>query len=78
MIIKSLSLLDIKICRDSNELTNFVYRKPTFRRFFTNFKNFIFTVYTLLNRCFNIVSSYRKFHSKRNAQKQIFELTQMQ
>ena len=71
------SFLDVKICRENNKLTTSVYRKPTFREVFTNFKSFITTVqkfglvYTLLHRCFNITSSYEKFH-KINALKQKF------
>ena len=57
-----------------------MYRKPTFRGVFTNFKSFIPTVYkfglvyTLLHRCFNITSSYEKFHNEINALKQILKL----
>ena len=72
--------LDVKICRENNKLTTSVYRKPTFSGFFTNFKSFIATdqkfglVYTLLHRCFNITSSYERFHKEINALKQIFKL----
>ena len=57
-----------------------MYRKPTFCGVYTNFKSFISTfqrsglVFTLLNRCFNIASSYEKFHNEINALEQIFEL----
>ena len=76
----SFSFLDVKICRKKNKLTISVYKKPTFSRVFTNFKNFIPTVYkfglvyTLLHRCFNITSSYEKFHNEINALKQILKL----
>ena len=71
---------DVKIRRENNKLTTSVYRKPTFSGFFTNFKSFIATdqkfglVYTLLHRCFNITSSYERFHKEINALKQIFKL----
>ena len=76
----SFSFLDVKICRKNNKLTTSVYRKPTFSGVFTNFKSFIPTVYkiglvyTLLYRCFNITSSYEKFHNEINALKQILKL----
>ena len=72
--------LDVKICRENNKLTPSVYREPTFSGVFTNFKSFIPTiykfglVYTLLHRCFNITSSYEKFHNEINALKQILKL----
>ena len=76
----SFSFLDVKICRENNKLTTFVYRKPTFCGVFTNFKSFIPTVhkfglvYALLHRCFNITSSYENFHNEINALKQILKL----
>ena len=59
--------MDGKVCCKNYKLATSVYRKPTFIGVFTNFKNFIPTVYkfglvyTLLHRCFNITSSYEKF-----------------
>ena len=76
----SLSLMHVRRCRENNKLTTSMYRKPTFSGVFTNFKSFIPTVYkfgslyTLLHRCFNITSSYHKFHNEINALKQIFKL----
>ena len=70
----------IKICRENNKLTISVYRKPTFSGVFTNFKSSIPTVqkfdllYTLLHCCFNITTSYEKFHNEINALKQFFKL----
>ena len=70
------SFLGVKICRENNKLKTSAYREPTFSGVFTNFKSFIPTVqkfglvYTLLHRCFNITSSYEKFHNKINALKQ--------
>ena len=78
----SFSLLDVKICRENNKLNSSVYRKPTNSGVFTNFKSFIPTVYkfdlvyTLLHRCFNITSSYEKFHNEINALKQILKLNE--
>ena len=76
----SFSFLDVKICRENNKLTTSAYRKPTFSGVFTNFKSSIPTVYkfglvyTLLHRCFNITSSYEKFHNEINALKQILKV----
>ena len=69
-----------KKCRENNKLATSVCRKPTFSIVFTNFKSFISKVqkfglvYNLLHRCFNITSSYEKFHNEINALKQIFKL----
>ena len=76
----SFLFLEVKPCRENNKLTTSVYRKPTFSEVFTNFKSFIPTVYkfglvyTFLHRCFNITSSYEKFHNEINALKQILKL----
>ena len=70
----SFLFLDLKICRENNKFTTSVYGV------FTNFKSFIPTVYkfdlvyTLLHRCFNIISYYEKFHNEINALKQIFKI----
>ena len=70
----------VKTSHEINKLTTSVYRKPTFSGVLTNFKSFISTfqkfglVYTLLHHCFNITSSYEKFHNEINALKQIFKL----
>ena len=76
----SFSFLHVEICQENDRLTTSVYRKPFFSGVFTNFKSFISTVhkfglvYTLLHRCFNITSSYEKFHNEINALKQILKL----
>ena len=57
-----------------------MYRKPAFSGVFTNSKSFVPTVnkfglvYTLLHCCFNITSSYEKFHNEINALKQVLKL----
>ena len=71
--INTFLFMDVKISRESNKLTTSVYKKPTFSRVFTNFKSFIpifqkfGLVYTLLHCCFNITTSYDKFHTEVNA-----------
>ena len=73
------SFLEVTICCECNKLTTQVYRQPTFCGGFTNFKSLIPTVqrsdlvYALLHRCFNITSSYKKFHNEINALKQILK-----
>ena len=62
----SFSFLDVKICRENNKLTTSAYRKPTFSGFLL--------ISSLLHRCFNITSSYEKFHNEINALKQMLKL----
>ena len=65
----SMSLLDIKISRDSNKFTTSVYRKLTFSRVFTNFGSFIPKSYeynllfTLLHRTFQTLLKFWIFSS---------------
>ena len=67
---KTLSFLDITICRSDNSFVTSVYRKPTFTGLFTNFESFLPIIYkkglifTLLFRYFNICSSYRIFQKE--------------
>ena len=74
------SFLDVKTCHEKNKVTTSVYRKPTFSGVFTNFKIFIPTVYkfglvyTVLHHCFNITSSYEKFHKCSNLKDILFSL----
>ena len=76
----SFLFLDVKTCRENNNSTTSGYRKPTFSEFFTSCKSFIPTVYKfglvyiLLHRCFNITSSYEKFHNEIDSLKQILKL----
>ena len=62
----SLPFLDVLITREQSNpsFSTNVYRKPTFSGLYTNFKSFLPLKYktgllwTLLDRCFNIVSSF--------------------
>ena len=62
-----LSFLDVLITRDSNKFYTSVYRKPTFTGLSTNYLSFspslfkINSVKTLINRAYNICSSYFSF-----------------
>ena len=64
------SFLDVKISRENNKFTTFVFRKPTFSGAFTNFDSFIPISYkhglvnTLIFHCFKIFSSYEKLHNE--------------
>ena len=60
--------LDVKITREESRFVTSVYRKPTFSGVYTNFTSFIPMTYkfglifTLLFRCFTLVSDFSKFH----------------
>ena len=77
---KSLSFLDVKITRDNDSSTTSVFHKPTFTGLYTNVDSFIpFTnktdpVMSLLNRYFNICSTYSTFHSKLDNFKKLLSL----
>ena len=64
----SFSFLDVKICREKDKFTTSVFRKDTFSGLYTNCSSFVALeykfglVYTLLHRCFTIVSDSSKFH----------------
>ena len=67
-----LSFLDVHVTRSqsSNTFATNVYRKPTFSGVYTNFSSYIPLSYktgllwTILDRCFNICSSYIQFHEE--------------
>ena len=77
---KSLSFLDVKITRDNGSFTTSVFHKPTFTGLYTNFDSFIPFIYikgpvmSLLNRYFNICSTYITFHSELDNFKKLFSL----
>ena len=60
--------LDVNVSRENGQFLTNVYRKETFTRVYTNFSIFIplehkfGLVYTLLHRCFCLVSDMSKFH----------------
>ena len=62
------SFLDIKIFRENGQFATSVFRKDTFSGVYTNFVSFMpieykfGLVYTLVYRCFNLVSDFSKFH----------------
>ena len=60
--------LDVNVFRENGKFVTNVYRKETFSGVYTNFYSFIpleqkfGMVYTLLHRCFCLVSDMSKFH----------------
>ena len=64
----AMSFLDVNIFRENGKFATNVHRKETFTRVYTNFSSFIpleykFGLpYTLLHRCFNLVSDMSRFH----------------
>ena len=64
----SFPFLDVNISRDKNKFVTSVYRKSTFSGVYTNFTSFLpleykfGLIYTLLFRCFTLVSDFSKFH----------------
>ena len=74
---QSLPFLDININRSDGCFSTNVYRKPTFTGLLTSFDSFIpesykrGLIFSLLNRCFNICSSYEIFNVELEKLKQI-------
>ena len=64
----SFPFLDIQISREKGTFVTSVYRKSTFSGVYTNFNSFLpleykfGLIYTLLFRCFTLVSDFSKFH----------------
>ena len=65
-----MSFLDVNIFLENGKFVTNVYRKETFTRVYTSFSSFILSehkfglIYTLLYRCFWLVSDMSKFHSE--------------
>ena len=68
------------ITRLNGKISTSIYRKPTFTGLFTNFHSYIslaykrFLVFCLLNRIFNICSSYENFHIQLEVVRKLFNL----
>ena len=73
--------LDVNVFRKNGKFVTNVYRKETFTGVYTNFSSFIplehkfGLVYTLLHRCFCLVSDVSKFHFEIEKLKEYFYLT---
>ena len=65
---EQMPFLDVNVFRENGTFVTNFYRKETFPGFYTNFPSFITLehkfgpVYTLLHRCFCLVSDMTKFH----------------
>ena len=63
-----ISFLDVNVIREQGKFITSVYRKPTFSGVCTHFDSFlpdafkIGMIYTLVNRCVRICSSWSMFH----------------
>ena len=73
----AMPFLDVNIFREKGKFVTNVYRKETFTGVYTNFSSFIpleykfGLAYTLLHRCFNLVSDMSKFHLEEAKLKEI-------
>ena len=72
-----LPFLDINVFREKDTFVTSVYRKDTFSGVYTNFNSFLpldykfGLIFTLLHRCFSLVSDFSKFHLEFETLKQI-------
>ena len=72
-----LPFLDINVFREKGKFVTSVYRKDTFSGVYTNFNSFLpldykfGLIFTLLHRCFSLVSDFSKFHLEVETLKQI-------
>ena len=73
------SFSDVNVIREQGKFIISVYRKPTFSGVYANFDSFlpdtykIGTIYTLVNRCFWICSSWSMFHQQLILLREIFQ-----
>ena len=74
---EQMPFLDVKVFRENGSFVTTVYRKEIFTGVYTNFSSFITLehklglVYTLLHRCFCLVSYMFKFHLENENLKKI-------
>ena len=75
---EQMSFLDVNMFRENGNFVTNIYRKETFTGVYTNFSSFIRLehefglVYTLLHRCFCLVSDMSKFQFEIDKLKEIF------
>ena len=73
-----ISFLDVNVIREQGKLITSVYGKPTFSGVYTHFDSFlpdtykIGLIYTLVNGCFRIYSSWSMFHQQLILLRRIF------
>ena len=81
--IGSLSMLDLKICRENGKFVTSVYRKPTFTRVYTNYEGCIRMyqkrgrLHTLLHWSFCIYCDFKTFHFEIDHLKNILKKKQL-
>ena len=74
-----ISFLDVNVIREQGKFVTSVYRKPTFSGVYTHFDSFlpdtykIGMIYTLINKCFQICSSWLMFHQQLILLREIFQ-----
>ena len=74
-----ISFLDVNVIRGEGKFVTSVYRKPTFSGVYTHYDSFlpdtykIGMIYTLINRCFPIWSSWSMFHQRLILLREIFQ-----
>ena len=74
---EQMPFLDVNVFRENGKFVTTVYRKEIFTGVYTNFSSFIplehkfGLVYTLLHRCFCLVSDISKFHFETEKLKEI-------
>ena len=73
------SLSGVNVIREKGKLITSVYRKPTFSGVYTHFDSFLPDTYkiamicTIVNRCFQIYSSWSMFHQQLILSREIFQ-----
>ena len=74
-----ISLLEVNVIGEHGKFITSVYRKPTFSGVYFHFDSFlsdtykIGMIYTLVNRCFRICSSWSMFHQQLILLREIFQ-----
>ena len=74
-----ISFLDVNVICEQSKFITSIYRKPTFSGVCTHFDSFvpdtykIGMIYTLVNRCFRICSSWSMFHQQLILLREIFQ-----
>ena len=74
-----ISFLDVNVIGEQGKFIRSVYRKPTFSGVHTHCDSFIpdiykiVMIYTLVNRCFRICSSWSMFHQQLILVREIFQ-----
>ena len=74
-----ISFLNVKVIREQGKFTTSVYQKSTFSGVYTHFDSFLpdtyktDLIYTFVNRCFWICSSWSMLHQQLKLLREIFQ-----